>query len=64
MTSFWPFRAKGCSRSKRRAPHKLLGEVCARKFSLKDAQDAFRKDWTLSYQVHMKMKTLNAPEQE
>jgi hypothetical protein len=64
--NLWPFRASGVFtlEAKQALASKLLGEVCARKFSLKDAQDAFRKDWTLSYQVHMKMKTHNAPEQE
>jgi len=32
---------------------KLHDMVCAGKMSLKDAQDAFRKDWTKAYQQHV-----------
>ena len=62
--NLWPFRASGTFtlEAKQALASKLQGLVCARKLSLKDAQDAFRKDWTLSYQVHM--KPVNAPEQE
>ena len=62
--NLWPFHASGVFtlEAKQALASKLLGMVCARKLSLKDAQDAFRKDWTLAYQVHM--KAVNAPEQE
>jgi hypothetical protein len=62
--NLWPFRASGAFTldAKQALASKLQGLVCARKLSLKDAQDAFRKDWTLAYQVHM--KAVNAPEQE
>jgi hypothetical protein len=62
--NLWPFHASGAFtlEAKQALASKLQGMVCARKLSLKDAQDAFRKDWTLSYQVHM--KPVNAPEQE
>jgi hypothetical protein len=62
--NLWPFHANGAFtlEAKQALASKLQGMVCARKLSLKDAQDAFRKDWTLSYRVHMKV--LNAPEQE
>jgi hypothetical protein len=33
--------------------------VCAGKMSLKDAQDAFRKDWTKAYR--QQVAALNAP---
>ena len=62
--NLWPFRASGAFtlEAKQALASKLQGLVCARKLSLKDAQDAFRKDWTMAYQVQM--KPLNAPEQE
>ena len=62
--NLWPFRASGTFtlEAKQALASKLQGLVCSGKLSLKDAQDAFRKDWTLSYQVHM--KPVNAPEQE
>ena len=62
--NLWPFRAGGAFtlEAKQALASKLQGQVCAGKLSLKDAQDAFRKDWTLAYQVHM--KAANAPEQE
>ncbi len=62
--NLWPFRASGAFtlEAKQALALKLHGLVCSRKLSLKDAQDAFRKDWTLAYQVHM--KPLNAPEQD
>jgi hypothetical protein len=62
--NLWPFHASGVFtlEAKQALASKLQGLVCARKLSLKDAQDAFRKDWTMAYQVQM--KPLNAPEQE
>ena len=62
--NLWPFRASGTFtlEAKQALASKLQGLVCARKLSLKDAQDAFRKDWTFAYQVHMKAQ--NASEQE
>ena len=62
--NLWPFHASGSFtlEAKQALAIKVHDMVCAGKLSLKDAQDAFRKDWTLAYQVHM--KALNAPEQE
>jgi hypothetical protein len=62
--NLWPFRASGTFtlEAKQALASKLQGLVCSGKLSLKDAQDAFRKDWTLAYQVQM--KPVNAPEQD
>jgi hypothetical protein len=62
--NLWPFHASGTFtlEAKQALASKLQGLVCTGKLSLKDAQDAFRKDWTLAYQVHI--KAVNAPEQE
>lgn len=62
--NLWPFRASGSYtfEAKQALAMKLHDMVCAGSMSLKDAQDAFRKDWTKAYQRHM--TALNAPGQE
>lgn len=62
--NLWPFRASGAFtlEAKQALAVKLHDMVCAGKLSLKDAQDAFRKDWTKAYSEHI--KAVNAPEQE
>jgi hypothetical protein len=62
--NLWPFAASGSFtfEAKQALAIKVHDMVCAGKLSLKDAQDAFRKDWTQAYQQHM--KALNASEQE
>ena len=53
--NLWPFRGNGAFTfsAKQALGLKLHDKVCAGKMSLKDAQDAFRKDWTLAYRVHV-----------
>ena len=62
--NLWPFHASGSYtlEAKQALAIKLHDMVCAGSMSLKDAQDAFRKDWTKAYQRHM--TALNAPGQE
>ena len=59
--NLWPFRGSGelTIDAKNALAAKLRDMVCGGKMSLKDAQDAFRKDWTKAYRQHM--GTLNAP---
>jgi len=61
--NLWPFHAQGdfTLDAKNALAAKLRDMVCAGKISLKDAQDAFKKDWTKAYRTHM--TTLNAPGQ-
>jgi hypothetical protein len=63
--NLWPFHAGGTFtlEAKQALALKLHDMVCAGNISLKEAQDAFRKDWTKAYQQHI-VKALNAPEQE
>ena len=58
--NLWPFHASGSFNlaAKQALAAKLHELVCAGKISLKDAQDAFRKDWTKAYTQHM--NALNA----
>jgi hypothetical protein len=53
--NLWPFRGNGSFTfgAKQALGLKLHDMVCAGKMSLKDAQDAFRKDWTKAYQQHV-----------
>jgi hypothetical protein len=59
--NLWPFHAQGdfTLDAKNALAARLHDMVCAGKISLKDAQDAFRKDWTKAYRTHM--TALNAP---
>jgi hypothetical protein len=61
--NLWPFHAQGefTLDAKNALAAKLRDMVCAGKISLKDAQDAFKKDWTKAYRTHM--SSLNAPGQ-
>ena len=61
--NLWPFHANGSFTldAKNALAAKLRDQVCAGKLSLKEAQDAFKKDWTKAYSAHM--TTLNAPGQ-
>ena len=61
--NLWPFHAQGefTLDAKNALAAKLRDMVCAGKISLKDAQDAFKRDWTKAYRTHM--STLNAPGQ-
>jgi hypothetical protein len=47
--------------AKLRLAGKLKAMVCDGKMSLKDAQNAFKKDWTKAYRQYS--TTLNAPGQ-
>ena len=53
--NLWPFRGTGAFTfsAKQALGIKLHDMVCSGKMSLKDAQDAFRKDWTKAYQQHV-----------
>jgi hypothetical protein len=59
--NLWPFHAQGdfTLDAKNALAARLRDMVCAGKISLKDAQDAFKKDWTKAYRQHM--TALNAP---
>lgn len=59
--NLWPFHANGTFTlaAKQDLAAKLRDMVCAGKMSLKDAQDAFRKDWTKAYTQHV--TAVNAP---
>jgi hypothetical protein len=61
--NLWPFHGSGSYTfaAKQALAAKLHDLVCSGKMSLKDAQDAFRKDWTKSYQQHI--GAMNAPGQ-
>src|SRR5262245_34642729 len=59
--NLWPFHASGSYdlAANQALAARLPDMVCAGKLSPKDAQDAFKKDWTKAYTTHM--TTLNAP---
>ena len=59
--NLWPMNASGemTVEAKARLTEKLHQMVCDGKMSLKDAQNAFKKDWTKSYKLYM--GALNAP---
>src|SRR5215475_8705762 len=59
--NLWPFRGTSdlTLDAKNALAAKLHDMVCSGKMSLKDAQDAFKKDWAKAYRTHM--TTLNAP---
>ena len=59
--NLWPFHAQGdfTMDAKNALAVRLRDMVCTGKMSLKDAQDAFRKDWTKAYRQHM--TAMNAP---
>jgi hypothetical protein len=59
--NLWPFHGEGdfTLEAKNALAQRLRDMVCTNKMSLKDAQDAFKKDWTKAYRQHM--TALNAP---
>ena len=59
--NLWPFHAQGefTLDAKNALAAKLRDMVCAGKVSLKEAQDAFKKDWTKAYKQYS--TALNAP---
>jgi len=59
--NLFPFRASGeyTLAAKNQLADRLHELVCDGKMSLKDAQDAFRKDWTKAYKQYL--RGMNAP---
>src|SRR4051812_46604355 len=59
--NLWPMHAQGdmTPEAKARLAAKLKTMVCDGKMSLKDAQNAFKKDWTKAYKQYA--TALNAP---
>lgn len=59
--NLWPMHAAGdmTPEAKARLADKLKTMVCDGKMSLKDAQNAFKKDWTKAYKQYA--TALNAP---
>jgi len=59
--NLWPMHASGdmTPAAKARLAEKLKLMVCDGKLSLKDAQNAFKKDWTKAYKQYA--SALNAP---
>lgn len=59
--NLWPIHAAGdmTPAAKARLAEKLKTMVCDGKMSLKDAQNAFKKDWTKAYKQYA--TALNAP---
>jgi hypothetical protein len=59
--NLWPFHPQGdfTLDAKNALAARLRDMVCAGKISLKEAQEAFKKDWTKAYRQHM--TALNAP---
>ena len=59
--NLFPFRASGeyTLEAKNQLADRLHELVCDGKMSLKDAQDAFRKDWTKAYKQYL--RGMNAP---
>jgi len=59
--NLWPMHGQGdmTPEAKARLAEKLKTMVCDGKMSLKDAQNAFKKDWTKSYKQYA--TALNAP---
>ena len=59
--NLWPIHAAGdlTPEAKERLADKLKLMVCDGKMSLKDAQNAFKKDWTKAYKQYA--SALNAP---
>jgi hypothetical protein len=59
--NLWPMQGQGdmTPQAKARLAEKLKAMVCEGKMSLKDAQNAFKKDWTRAYKQYA--GALNAP---